>query len=100
MERVTIIRKNEKREAYLLNLGLKVFKTTNFRVLHDLEMYLKNSRFLLLIIILNNSTPLKTLQRGNIQQLLYKSVNNVHEQICGLLLAVDIGTMIIQESIF
>lgn len=32
---------DEKRELYLLNLGLKVFKTTNYRVLHDLENVLK-----------------------------------------------------------
>lgn len=32
---------DEKREAYLKSLGLKIFKTTNFRVLHDLGNVMK-----------------------------------------------------------
>ncbi|MGV1011842.1 MAG: endonuclease domain-containing protein [Flavobacterium sp.] len=32
---------DEKREEYLKSLGLKVFKTTNFRVLHDLGNVMK-----------------------------------------------------------
>lgn len=32
---------DEKREKYLISLGLKVFKTSNFKVLHDLENLLK-----------------------------------------------------------
>jgi len=32
---------DEIREEYLLNLGLKFFKTTNFRVLNDIENVLK-----------------------------------------------------------
>lgn len=32
---------DEKREEYLVSLGLTIFKTTNFRVLHDLGNVLK-----------------------------------------------------------
>ncbi|WP_413999798.1 endonuclease domain-containing protein [Flavobacterium sp. W1B] len=32
---------DEKREEYLKYLGLKIFKTTNFRVLHDLDNVMK-----------------------------------------------------------
>jgi very-short-patch-repair endonuclease len=32
---------DEKRECYLKSLGLKIFKTTDFRVLHDLDNVMK-----------------------------------------------------------
>jgi very-short-patch-repair endonuclease len=39
---------DEKREEYLLSLELKVFRTTNFRVLHDLENVLKELEFFII----------------------------------------------------
>jgi len=39
---------DEKREKYFINLGLKVFKTSNLRVLHDLENVLKELEFFII----------------------------------------------------
>ena len=39
---------DEKREKYLIALNLKVFKTTNIRVLHDLENVMKELEFFII----------------------------------------------------
>ena len=39
---------DDKRETFLITLGLIVFKTTNFRVLHDLENVMKELEFFII----------------------------------------------------